>query len=82
MSDLFEPNLLERLPNDWAELFRPLENNSDWEKLVGSINQKEKIAREQLRENIVPSYDKVFRALFLTPVKNTKVVICNINCSN
>lgn len=75
MSDLFEPNLLERLPNDWAELLSPVKNNSEWESLVQSISHKEKIAREQLRENIVPSYDKVFRALFLTPVKNTKVVI-------
>lgn len=75
MSSLFESELLKRLPNDWEELLHPLKNNQAWQDLIQTISTKEQLAREQLGESIVPSYDKVFRALSLTSVKNTKVVI-------
>lgn len=75
MSSLFESDLLKRLPSDWEELLKPLQNNSTWQKLIQTISANEQLAREQSGDSIAPSYDRVFRALSLTQVKNTKVVI-------
>lgn len=68
-------NLISRLPKDWADLLNPPNGNSDWLKLLEMISQKESHAREQLSEKIVPSFENVFKALHLTQVADTKVVI-------
>ena len=75
MSNLLNPNLLQRLPSDWGNLLKSLESNTAWHHLIDSLSEKEQRAREELGSKIVPSYDNVFRALNLTSVENTKVVI-------
>jgi uracil-DNA glycosylase len=70
-----ETDLLKRLPNDWENLLSPNQTNTAWQNLIQSIGKKEVMAREQFGPSIVPSYENVFRALFLTPVNKTKVII-------
>jgi uracil-DNA glycosylase len=68
-------NLLDRLPEDWRNLLKPLDSNAEWIRLLASISAKEQLAREQLGEQIAPKLENVFKSLFLTPVEKTKVVI-------
>ena len=68
-------NLFNRLPSDWRELLSSLNSNADWLNLLNSISTKEALARDQLGQEVVPTFDNVFKALSLTPVEEVKVVV-------
>ena len=68
-------NLLNRLPSDWRDLLSPLNLDADWLNLLNSISAQEELARNQFKQEVVPSFENVFKALSLTQVEDIKVVI-------
>lgn len=66
---------LDRLPKDYQDLLAHRLQNPDWVSLLKNLQQRELMARDALPESVYPSFDHVFRALHLTPLKDLKAVL-------